>query len=658
MEKMRMESVDMTAKNVEKIAALFPNCVTEALDEEHSTPEHKVYKKVINFDMLRQMLSGEVLEGNEAFEFTWTGKRASIVEANKPIRMTLRPCPEESVNWDTTENLYIEGDNLNVLKLLQENYLGKIKMIYIDPPYNTGHDFIYQDHFAHTQDEENDLIGMFDEETGEQLFENTESNGRFHSDWCSMIYPRLMLARSLLADDGIIFLSIDDREVENLRNICNELFSRRNLLAMFCWKTDGNFDNQAKVKRCHEYILAYCKDINLFPSPPTIDPSIGKKSKIFNDEIRNTIIKNGPKNPVSDVYLPAGFPCDFEDGIIEKEKVVWPVYSENVIVKNGKTLHSVTASSGWASKAQLMEYISNGFNNIIDAKEQPTRFIITKTGAIEAIKERSDYQSYVISVLQGLGGTQKASADLGDLADFFDYPKPVLLLKYLISMVYDKTAIILDFFSGSASTAHAMMQINAEDNGKRKFIMAQIQEKCGENTKAAKAGFKNICEIGKERIRRAGKKIKDESPLTTQNLDVGFRVFKLDDTNMKDVYYSADEITQQALFGMESNIKEDRTDLDLLFGCLLDWGLSLSLPYTSEQIEGCTVHTYNDGDLVACFDENIPDSVIRNLAKRRYHEQCAIRAVFRDRCFANSPAKINVTEIFKLLSPDTRVKVI
>ena len=647
MEKMKFETPDLVQENIERIAQLFPSAVTEAKGEDGRL------RRAINFDMLRQLLTDEALAGDEAYEFSWVGKKAAIVEASKPIRKTLRPCPEESKDWDTTENLYIEGDNLEVLKLLQESYLGKIKMIYIDPPYNTGHDFIYRDHFARTQEEENVQMGMFDEETGDQLFENTESNGRFHSDWCSMIYPRLMIARSLLADDGVIFISIDDREVDNLRNICNEIFSRKNMLSMFCWKTDGNFDNQAKVKRCHEYILAYCKDINLFPSPPTIDPSISKKSKLYNDEIQNTIIKNGPKNPISDVLLPAGFPCDIEEGIIEKKNITWPVYSEDLVIREGKLAHPVTATSGWASKAQLIEFINNGFNKITDIKGQPTRFVLSSTGAIEAIKDRSAYQSHVISVLQGLGGPQKASADLGDLSEYFEYPKPVQLIKYLISMVFDRNAIILDFFSGSSTTAHATMQINSEDGGKRKYIMVQLQEKTELDSKEYNAGFSTICEIGKERIRRAGEKIKAEAGMAAHNLDVGFRVFKVDETNMKDVYYSAGEYSQQMLSGLVDNIKEDRTALDLLFGCLLEWNLPLSLPYSSEQIEGCTVHTYNKGDLVACFDRNVPESVVRIIANRK-----PLRVVFRDSSFASSPARINVKEIFKLLSPATNVRVL
>lgn len=652
MEKMRMESADITAQNVEKLGALFPNCITEMLDEEQSTTEKKVYKKAVNFELLKQMLSGNVLDGDEAYEFTWVGKKASIVEANKPIRKTLRPCKEESVDWDTTENLYIEGDNLEVLKLLQESYLSKVKMIYIDPPYNTGNDFIYNDDFKMTGEEYADESGEINED-GNRMFKNTDSNGRFHSDWCSMIYSRLMLARNLLSDDGVIFISINDDELENLRNICNEIFNRSNLIANFCWRTDGNFDNQARVKTCHEYILMYAKNQSKIPAPSVIDPNVSEKSKLNKKLIRNTIVKNGPKNPISDVVIPRGFPCDMENGIIETDSINYPKYSDNLKIENGVLKNDVIATTGWASKGQLLQFIRSNFNKVVDTKGQEATFVISKTGAIECIKKRSSKQSHVISVLQNMGGTQKAAIDLGELSDYFDYPKPVILLKYLESMLTSENDIIFDFFSGSATTAHAVMQLNAEDGGHRKFIMVQLPEQTDEKSEAFKAGYKNICEIGKERIRRAGIKIKEDNPLTTQDLDVGFRVLKLDDSNMNDVYYSPAEYSQDLLSMLESNVKSDRSDLDLLFGCLLEWGLPLSLPYSSEQIEGYTVHNYNDGDLIACFEEDVPDSVIKEIAKRQ-----PLRAVFRDSSFANSPSKINVEEIFKLMAPDTRVKVI
>ena len=656
MDYMKFESPDMVQGNIEKIEALFPNCVTETRDEDGKL------KKAVNFDMLRQILSGEVAEGDEAYEFTWVGKKAAIVEANKPTRKTLRPCPEESVNWDTTENLYIEGDNLEVLKLLQESYLGKVKMIYIDPPYNTGHDFVYPDSFIMDNEEYDEGTGYFDEDGNVNYSrENSGTAGKYHSDWCSMIYSRLLLSRSLLSEDGVIFISINDYEVENLRNICNEVFGRSNLVAMFCWRTDGNFDNQAKVKICHEYILMYAKDEKKISAPPVIDPNIKANSKLNNEYIRNTIVKNGPKNPISDILIPEGFPCDIKDGIIDVSYINWPKYSSNIIIKNSKVSSSVIATSGWASKAQLIEYINNGFNAITDTKGQIVNFVISKTGAIECVKKRSEEQSHVISVLQNFGGTQKASVDLGELAPFFDYPKPVVLLKYLASMITKNDDLVLDYFSGSATTAQAVMQLNAEDEGKRRFIMVQLQEPYENGSTAFEAGFKTICDVGKARIRQSGQKIKSDFPLTTQNLDTGFRVLKLADSNMNNVYYSAGEYGQQKLDDMESKIKSDRTDLDLLFGCLLEWGLPLSLPYKSETIDGCTVHTYATGDpdleirdaLIACFDEAVPTNVIEAIAHRN-----PLRAVFREECFTSSPDKINVYETFKRLAQGTAVKVI
>lgn len=612
MDKMRMESVDITAQNIEKIGALFPNCITETVDENGKS------KQAINFELLKQMLSGDVIEGNEAYEFTWVGKKAAIVEANKPIRKTLRPCKEESVDWDTTENLYIEGDNLEVLKLLQESYLGKVKMIYIDPPYNTGNDFIYRDDFKQTADEYVDNLGLYDD-NGNRMFKNTDSNGRFHSDWCSMIYSRLMLARNLLTDDGVIFISINDAEIENLRNMSNEIFGSTNFVGSLIWQQRKGGGNDSRyVAIDHEYILIYSKAITNLKNRWYIAQSDEylKRYKEVDEHGRyywDTLVRNGLQNPiVISLETPDGGSITINS---QKSR-------ETVLtgLENG-TVRFTKGSNGWSLHHKV--YMKGG---------QVLRSILTEYG-----NNRSSGDE-----LTKLFGKM-----------VFDYSKPSTLIKLLCQLNTKNEDIVLDFFSGSATTAHAVMQLNAEDGGNRKFIMVQLPEETDEKSEAFKAGYKNICEIGKERIRRAGTKIKEESPLTTQNLDTGFRVFKLDDTNMNDVYYSADEYSQDLLSMMESNVKADRTDMDLLFGCLLEWGLPLSLPYTSEIMEGCTVHTYNDGDLIACFDENIPDSVIKTIAERQ-----PLRAVFRDSSFVNSPSKINVGEVFKLLAPDTRVKVI
>lgn len=598
-------------------------------------------KCVINFDVLRQLLGDNAVEdAPEAYEFNWVGKQAARAEVLKPIKKTLRPVKEDSVDWDNTQNLYIEGDNLEVLKLLQKSYLGKVKMIYIDPPYNTGKDFIYHDDFAMSVDEYAEASDSVDE-LGNKYIKNMDSNGRFHSDWCSMIYSRLMAARTLLSEDGVIFISIGEKESANLAKIADEIFGTSNRLAFFCWRTDGNFDNQARIKNCHEYIYLYAKNETQILLPKAIDPNIPKDSKIFKQEIRNTIIKNGPKNPVCDVVIPIGFPCGIENFVIKKDSVVWPKYSDDVIIENFKTTNKVVASTGWASRAQLVEFIENDYNPVVDTKGQSTVFVLTKTGAIETIKKRGEV-SHVISFLNGMGGTQKATADMGELGNYFDYPKPVVLMKYLSKMYSEKDDIVLDFFSGSATTAHAVMQLNAEDGGNRKFIMVQIPEETPEDSEARKAGYNTIPEIAKERIRRAGKKIKEESPLTTADLDTGFRVFRLDEGNYEDVKRSPKEFKQDQLDLFLNNIKADRNDLDLLFGCMLDWGVQLSLPMTQEVVDGKTIYTVNDGDLVACFAENVSEDVVKAMA-----EKMPLRVIFRDSCFAQDADKINIYETFK-----------
>lgn len=576
----------------------------------------------------------------EAYEFNWVGKQAARAEVLEPIKKTLRPVKEDSVDWDNTQNLYIEGDNLEVLKLLQKSYLGKVKMIYIDPPYNTGKDFIYHDDFAMSVDEYAEASDSVDE-LGNKYIKNMDSNGRFHSDWCSMIYSRLMVARTLLSEDGVIFISIGEKESANLAKIADEIFGTSNRLAFFCWRTDGNFDNQARIKNCHEYIYLYAKNETQILLPKAIDPNIPKDSKIFKQEIRNTIIKNGPKNPICDVVIPIGFPCEIENFVIKKDSVVWPKYSDDVIIENFKTTNKVVASTGWASRAQLVEFIENDYNPVVDTKGQSTVFVLTKTGAIETIKKRGEV-SHVISFLNGMGGTQKATADMGELGNYFDYPKPVVLMKYLSKMYSEKDDIVLDFFSGSATTAHAVMQLNAEDGGNRKFIMVQIPEETPEDSEARKAGYNTIPEIARERIRRAGKKIKEESPLTTADLDTGFRVFRLEEGNYEDVKRSPKEFKQDQLDLFLNNIKTDRNDLDLLFGCMLDWGVQLSLPMTQEVVDGKTIYTVNDGDLVACFAENVSEEVVKAMA-----EKMPLRVIFRDSCFAQDADKINIYETFK-----------
>lgn len=615
-----MESVDMTAQNIEKIGSLFPNCITETIDENGKG------KKVINFELLKQMLSSDVIDGDEAYEFTWVGKKASIVEANKPIRKTLRPCKEESVDWDNTENLYIEGDNLEVLKLLQESYLNKVKMIYIDPPYNTGNDFIYNDDFKMTSEEYAEEISELDED-GNRMFKNTDTNGRFHSDWCSMIYSRLMLARNLLSDDGVIFISIDDNEQSNLKKCCEEIFGEKNFVAQLIWERAFAPKNDAKyISNSHDYILMFAKNINNFV--------IGRLPRTSEANARYSNPDNDPR------------------GVWQSDNLTVKTYSPSgdysITTPSGRVVEPPAGRCWRLSKNKFLERLKD--NRIwfgADGNGVPRIKRFLSELKFEGMAPTS------LLFFKEVGHSQEGSQELIKIMDggVFDGPKPTRLLKRLMILANLKeNSIVLDFFSGSATTAHALMEVNKEKNLKCKYIMVQLAE----NTNKKKdTGYKNICEIGKERIRRAGKKIKEEAPLVTQNLDIGFRVLKLDDSNMNEVYYSPDDYSQGFLNQLESNIKEDRTDLDLLFGCLLDWGLPLSLPYYSEQIEGCTVHNYNDGDLIACFDENIPNSVIKEIAKKE-----PLRAVFRDSSFASSSSKINVGEIFKLIAPDTTVKVI
>lgn len=624
MEKMRMESMDIVAQNVENIGNLFPDCITEARDENGKI------QKVVDRDRLMQKFSHKIIGGGttERYEFTWVGKNASRVEANTTTNKTLRPCIEESKDWDNTENLYIEGDNLEVLKLLQNSYFNKVKMIYIDPPYNTGNDFIYVDDFAQNIDEYEEAKGSFDEE-GNRLFKNTDTNGRFHSDWCSMIYPRLVLARNLLADDGVIFISIDDNEQENLKKICDEVFGEKNFIAQIIWERAYAPVNLKKhFSENHDYIICYAKDID---------------KAICNGLPRASEANDRYSNPDND---PRGIwkSDNLSVGPIVQSKIY------EIITPGGRKVLPPEGYCWRLSKEKFKEFVKDNRiwfgkdgNNVPSIK----RFLTEVKQSITPM---------TIWKYSEVGHSQDAKQNLKKLFDgksFFDYPKSVELIKRCIQLYSNESSIILDFFSGSATTAHAVMQLNAEDGGKRKFIMVQLPEETDEKSEAFKAGYKNICEIGKERIRRAGEKIKEEAGLNGQDLDIGFRVLKLDSSNMKDIYYSADEYDQGMLENMQSNTKEDRTDLDLLFGCLVDWGLELDKPYTTKVINGHKVHIYNDGDLVACFEKDLDMKTIDEIAKLQ-----ALRVVFCDNSFIDSATKINVAEHFKMIAPDTDIKVI
>ena len=632
MEKMRMESVDRTAKNMEAIGALFPNCITETTDENGRA------KKAINFDLLRQMLSGDLVEGDEAYEFTWVGKKAAIMEGNRPIRKTLRPCVEESRNWDITENLYIEGDNLDVLKLLQESYLSKIKMIYIDPPYNTGNDFLYRDDFKLSKEEYAERNGEYND-VGERLFKNTDTNGRFHSDWCSMIYPRLMLARNLLTEDGVIVISIDDNEIENMRRICNEIFGEDNLVTCFIWNCSTAGGIRPKfASKTHEYVLCYAKNKEALP---TIYAPLSEGAKrmytqrdergIYRD--KDFLFKNKSTN-VNQKYL---ITCPDGERVRPKEGYIYRFIRERFEEAQAEGLVTFKQSS---TGPLVNENGEQAHWNIYIKK-----YLGDAMGAPSTLIPKEMISIYNV-------GTQCVQ-NLFDGVRVFENVKPVDLIEYFINMFSDENAIVMDFFSGSATTAHAVMELNAKEQKNRKFIMVQLPEACEESSAAYKAGFGNICDVGKERIRRAAAQIADENGISVGDFDSGFRCLKLAESNMNDVYYAADEYSQDLLSMLETNIKEDRSDLDLLYGCLLEWGIPLSLRYRTVETDGKAIQIYNEGDLVACFDCNITENVVKSMAKMQPQ-----RAVFRDAGFRCSAEKINAEELFKLYSPKTVVKVL
>lgn len=609
MDKVKMTTPDGVTENIEKLAALFPAAVTEMRGEDGTL------RKGIDFEKLRQLLSRDIVEGGERYEFSWVGKKAAMAEAARPTTETLRPVKADSRDWDTTENLYIEGDNLAALKILQESYLGKVKMIYIDPPYNTGNDFIYADDFMRTQSEENEQMGMYDEDEN-HLFKNTDNRGRFHSDWCSMIYSRLLLARNTLTLDGLVFISIDDHEQSTLKDICNEVFGSDNFIFQIAWRRTDNQPNVGKIARVKEYIICYAKDIY----------HVGLGKLPLSDKAVNE-------------YRYADEKGKFRRAIMldkTRGRFYYPVKT-----KSGKVL-----TGPWMKSEEMFkEMDANGdIYWTTGGDEQPYGKIYL-----------SDSNGQIPSDFWGIefGTNQRASLELEKLfhTRYFDFPKPVSLLKMILSIGSFKDSTILDFFSGSATTAHAVMQLNAEDGGHRKFIMVQLPEPCDEKSEAYKAGYKNICEIGKERIRRAGDKIKAEHP--DADLDIGFRVFRVDSSNMRDVFYKPEEFTQTMLGETVSNIKPDRTDLDLLYACLLDCGVPIHLPHTTTTVDGCTIHNVDNGALMACFDEHIPHSVIRAMAA-----EAPLQVIFRDSAFAADADKINVTEIFKNLSPDTKVRVI
>lgn len=628
-EKLKMHSINKVDENIKRIGELFPNCLTERLDE-NGKPE-----ACIDFDMLKQELSSVVVEGNEErYQFTWPDKKKSILLANAPIAATLRPCREESVDFDNTENLYIEGDNLDVLKLLLETYLGKIKMIYIDPPYNTGHDFVYEDDFAEGIDEYLSRSGAYDSE-GNRLTQNSDSNGRFHTDWLNMIYPRLKIAKDFLSDDGVILISIDDCEQDNLRKICDEVFGRKNFVDTLIWKK--RYGGGAKEKyfvSLHEYVLVYCKNI---------DNLNDLYVPLSNESAERYYSKRDSKYPTRGGYRT--HPLEAGKAMDARPNLIYPIPAPDGTM--------IMPKKQWLwSKERVMEALKNDDLEIAQGKDgwvvSSKQYLREEDGSIRPAKMLS-----IIDDIYTQHGTNEMIRIFGN-AKVFQYPKPSEFVKQLVSVITEKSDdYVMDFFSGSAATAHAVMKLNAEDGGHRKFIMVQLPEETDEKSDAYKAGYKNICEIGKERIRRAGKKIQDENPLTTANLDIGFRVLKLDSSNMKDVYYNPSEYVPSMFETLADNIKEDRSAEDLLFQVMLDLGVLLSSKIEETVIAGKKVFSVADGFLIACFDTNLTDDVITEIAmKKPYY------FVTRDHSMASDSVATNFEQIFATYSPETVRKVL
>lgn len=637
MDKLRMQSSNGVEDNITKIAQLFPDCVTETVDERSGQPKH-----LIDFEKLKQNLSDSVMsERAERYQFTWPDKSKAILLANSPINATLRPCREDSVDFDNTQNLYIEGDNLDVLKCLKETYLHKVKMIYIDPPYNTGNDFVYEDDFAQSSEEYLANSGQFDEQ-GNRMFTNAESNGRFHTDWLNMIYPRLKVARDLLTDDGVIFISIDDNEVENLRKVCDEVFGEQNFVDCLHWKKKKQPSFLAKhTAKVMEYVIVYAKNTFKLEKLSIEKVSDSNKKVInINNKVSSRIFKPGVrvKSEEQTGIIKAGV---YTGRSMDVE------YKNDIYYENGRTTNEVEVVSKFSdSQSNIDTFIQKDLLYITK------NFLLRRDVGEEAAEKR---KSITDLLLNDYGDNQESDKEFLELFDkkYFDYTKPIKLIYNLVKSNFTEEGIILDFFSGSATTAHAVMQLNSEDGGNRKFIMVQLPEKTDEKSEAFKAGYKNICEIGKERIRRAGKKIKEESPLTTQDLDTGFRVLKLDSTNMQDIYYSPKDISQADLFSQVDNVKPDRTGEDLLFQVMLELGATLDSKIETTMVAGKTIYNVAEGYLVACFDPDVTDDVVKSIAQMQ-----PAYAVLRDTSMKDDSTATNFEQIFKTYSPDTVTRIL
>lgn len=629
MDKLRMQSSNGVEDNIMKIAQLFPDCVTETVDERSGQPKH-----LIDFEKLKQNLSDSVIsERAERYQFTWPDKSKAILLANSPINATLRPCREDSVDFDNTQNLYIEGDNLDVLKCLKETYLHKVKMIYIDPPYNTGNDFVYEDDFAQSSEEYLANSGQFDEQ-GNRMFTNAESNGRFHTDWLNMIYPRLKVARDLLTDDGVIFISIDDNEEKNLRNICDEIFGAENRIETIVWKNKyGAGAYTVGFISVHEYVLCYSKK------------KISNITSELDEEGQAVYSKKDEKYAIRGGYMTQPL---MTNSLENRPNLMYPIEYKGV---------SIYPRKQWVWSQERLQNAIN--NNEVEFNLQKDGTYSVRSKAYLRDENGKMRRGKPLSLMTG-PFNQEGTKEIRSLFEgksIFDFTKPTQLIKKFLSLQIndsdDTDFIVLDYFSGSATTAHAVMQLNSEDGGNRKFIMVQLPEKTDEKSEAFKAGYKNICEIGKERIRRAGKKIKEESPLTTQDLDTGFRVLKLDSTNMQDIYYSPKDISQADLFSQVDNVKPDRTGEDLLFQVMLELGATLDSKIETTTVAGKTIYNVAEGYLVACFDPNVTDEVVKAIAQMQ-----PAYAVLRDTSLKDDSTATNFEQIFKTYSPDTVTKIL
>ena len=611
--KQPMTSATHSEFTLEALRQIAPSAFTEVRGADGELTQK------VDFKVLRELLGDAIADADEeSFGFQWVGKQEAKRAAAEPTRQTLRPVVGDSVDWDTTENLYIEGDNLEVLKLLQRAYLGKVKMIYIDPPYNTGNDFVYEDDFAMSGEEMDEAMGNVDEE-GNRLRRNLDSNPRYHSDWCSMIYSRLLVARTLLANDGVIFISIDDNEVHHLRKICDEVFGAGNFLAQVVWERAYAPINLMKhFSPSHDYIVCYAKDVDL-----AICNGIPRSSEA---DARYSNPDNDPRGVWQSDNLSVGPAI---------EANIYPITtpSGRVVEPPAGRSWSLSANAFAERLRQNRIWFGSDGNGVPRMK----RFLseLRKTGVTPM----------TIWKYEEVGHSQDATKALAGIFDgkkYFDYPKPVDLIKRCISLYSSPDSLILDFFSGSATTAHAVMQLNAEDGGKRKYICVQLPEETPEGSEARKAGYNTICEIGKERIRRAGKKIKEEAGLMGQDLDTGFRVLRTDSSNMEEVYFEPAGLEQQDLFAQVDSVKADRSELDLLFGCMVDWGVELSYPLRTEEVDGKHLHIVNEGALVACFDKEISVEAVSRIAELK-----PLRVIFREECFATDADKLNIYEKFK-----------